>query len=91
MKPYEIRPISWVIYPEGEPLYSEMATKISIVDESAGEYVEVEQNGHVDLGKILITRDEWPMLRAAIDTAVDFCLDKDGEQGFSLPDSQAAP
>lgn len=72
---YATRIISMAILPEGQPLFSEMATKVSIVDQAAGEYVEVEQHGRTDIGKICISPDEWPKLKRAIDTMIAECKD----------------
>ena len=59
-----------VVLPEDQPIFSEMATKVTIVDEGAGEFVEVGQSGHISLGKIVINTNEWPALREAIDTMI---------------------
>jgi len=61
------------VVPVGQPLFSEMATMVTIVDEAAGEYVEVCQSGRVDLGKIAINAEEWPALQAAISLAISNC------------------
>ena len=45
------------VVPVGQPLFSEMATTITIVDEAAGEYVEVCQSGRHDVGKIAINAE----------------------------------
>jgi hypothetical protein len=73
---YETRITEWTIVPEGDPIFSERATRISIVDDGGGEFVEVEQE---EVGKIQIDPTEWPVLRAAIDKAVEQCRD-DGER-----------
>jgi len=66
------RPIKWAITPEGETLFCEAGTEIEIVDEAAGEFVEVQQ--HLDgYGKIAIEPSEWPSLRLAIDMAIKQC------------------
>ena len=70
---YEIRTTSMIVLPTTEPLFSEMATTVTIVDEAGGELVEVSQSGHEDLGKIAITSEEWPHLRQAIDTLIAQC------------------
>lgn len=62
-----------VVVPDGEPLFSEMATTVQIADEAGGEYVEVSQEGRTDLGKIAINPEEWPALRAAINRLVRQC------------------
>lgn len=75
---YEARAVSWVVVPKGEEQYSEMATTIRITDESAGEFVEVEQSGRTDVGKICIDVDEWPTLRKTIDLAIAACRAEGG-------------
>jgi len=58
------------VMPEGEPIFSEMATHVSIEDEAAGEFLEIEQqSGHVGIKDqtIKVDADEWPALRDAID------------------------
>jgi hypothetical protein len=72
---YETRVIAMIVMPKGEPLFSEQATEVRIVDEAGGEYVEVCQSGRVDLGKIAITAEEWPALRATITTMLEACKD----------------
>ena len=78
MTTYITRATSVVVAPEDAPLYSEMATTVTIVDEAAGEFVEVEQHGRADVGKISISPEEWPELRTAIDVLIAACRpDKD--------------
>ncbi len=77
---YAARQICWSYGPEDDPLFSEMRTEITIVDEAAGnEFVEVSQHGHTDLGKIQIDPSEWPGLRDAIEQAVAQC--RQGAEG----------
>ncbi len=59
--------------PHDQPIYSEEATTITIVDEAGGEYVEVSQAGRSDLGKIAINPEEWPELRDTIDRMIGMC------------------
>ncbi len=70
---YETRVTALTVLPEGQEVYSEMATTIRIDDESGGEFVLVEQSGRDDLSKIAINPDEWPALRDAITRMVDAC------------------
>lgn len=73
MTEYTTRVLSVVVLPEGEPIFSEVATTVRIEDDAAGEYVVVEQN--LDgLDKIAINPDEWCQLRAAIDDMVAKCV-----------------
>lgn len=45
-KAYQTRITKMIVLPEGEQLFSEMATSIEIMDESAGEYLLIEQEGN---------------------------------------------
>lgn len=65
MTEYETRTMSLIVLPKGDETFSELATHVRIADQAAGEYVEVEQNGRNDIGKIAINPEEWPTLRDA--------------------------
>lgn len=54
------------VIPNGDPIFSETATNISIDDEAAGEFIVVEQDGDA-AAKIKIDKEEWPAIKAAID------------------------
>lgn len=57
--------------PMGEPLFSEQCTHVSIVDEAAGEFLEVEQQSGrpcLEPQKVSINPQEWPALKDAIET-----------------------
>lgn len=73
MSTYELRPITWVLAQEGRPMFDETATEVRIVDMAGGEFVEVNQEGRDELGKIHIDRSEWPALRDAIEQAINRC------------------
>ena len=73
MMEYEIRTLSVLVVPKEQPTFSEYATEIKIVDEAAGEFLEVSQTGRTDLGKIAINPEEWPTLRDAIDRMIKQC------------------
>ena len=68
---FQIRTIAWLVAPDDEPLFSEIATTIRINDHAAGEFIEVEQG--CSSGKIQISPNEWPKLREAIDYAISQC------------------
>lgn len=63
------------VLPEGQPLYCEGATQISITDEAAGEFVVIDQSGSSDYGKIAITPEEWPCIREQVDKMISECRD----------------
>ena len=73
MSDYITRITAMTVLPLRQPIYSEMATTVSIVDESGGEFVEVSQEGRTDLGKIAIDPEEWPELRKTIDAMIANC------------------
>ena len=70
---YETRTTKVSIVPMGEPLFNQDATEIEIVDEAAGEFVEVRQCSDAYDGKIAITTEEWPTIRKAIDDMLGRC------------------
>lgn len=72
-KPYETRALSLIVLPEGEAIFSEQATTITIEDDAGGEFVTVEQPGLVDAGKIRIDPTEWTALKSAIDRMIQEC------------------
>jgi len=60
-----------IVLPEDEPIYSEMATIITIEDEAGGEYLKVEQVASREgIGAIIISPEDWPEIKAAIDRMI---------------------
>lgn len=70
---YESRALSMIHIPKGEPIFVEAATVVRIVDEAAGEFVEVSQEDREGHGKISIDPGEWLSLRDLIDKMVGEC------------------
>lgn len=70
---YEARTLSMILVPKNEPIFCEAATVVRIVDEAAGEFVEISQEDRPEHGKISIDPDEWPSLRDLIDRMVAEC------------------
>jgi len=58
---------------KGEQLFHCSVTEIEIMDEAAGEFVEVSQEG----GKLRFDPEEWPHVRAAINKMVKLCRNYD--------------
>ena len=73
MKPYETRILSLIILPEGEAIFSEQATTVTIEDDAGGEFVVIEQQGLADAGKIRIDPAEWAAIRGAIESMIKEC------------------
>lgn len=63
---YETRTTCVIVNLEGEAMFSKDATKIEIVDEAAGEFLEISQTDD-DVSKVRITKEEWPKIREAIE------------------------
>jgi hypothetical protein len=68
---YTSRVISMICLPQKEPIFSELGTTITIVDEAAGEFLEVAQSTDLGLMNIRITKKEWPHLRSTINAMMD--------------------
>ena len=73
---YEARKIKSVVLPVGEPIFSEKGTTIEIVDDAAGEYVKVQQNGYTD-GGIAFDAYEWEFIKAEIESMLAECRPDD--------------
>jgi hypothetical protein len=74
MNKYTTRTTQITVLPQGDPIFSEMATHISIEDEGEGEFLVVEQEQN---GKIAITQEEWPELKGAIEVLLSLIRDKE--------------
>lgn len=72
---YETRTLKIAVTPKGEKIFHNQVTQIEIVDEAAGEYVEVSQCSDSNDGKIAICKNEWPAISAAIDKMLKECRD----------------
>ena len=69
MTEMETRTVQIIVLPKGQPLFSERATRVEVVDEAAGEFVVIRQED----GEVGINPEEWPELRAAIDRMIAEC------------------
>lgn len=69
---YEIQPLSWIVKPKGEKIYSDMATIIHREDEGGDQFVIVEQtHDNAEKGKIRLDPVEWEAIKQAVEKA--FC------------------
>jgi len=64
-KPLITRVLKVVILPKGDSIFSETATEVEILDEAAGEFVEIRQA----YGTIRLDISEWLEIKKAVDTA----------------------
>lgn len=65
---YQTRVTRLTVLPAGEPIFSEMATHVEIEDEAAGEFVVVSQHRDSQIKGVSIEPNEWPAIRAAIES-----------------------
>ena len=72
-EPYKIRVTQISIMPRDEPIFSEQCTTITILDEAAGEFLEVSQEG----GKLRFDAEEWPHVRDAVEKMFKLCRNYD--------------
>lgn len=74
---YQIRVTRLSVLPVGEPIFSEQATHVSIVDEAGGEFIEVSQasdRSGVESQTIRIDPVEWPSIKLAVDQLISECI-----------------
>lgn len=74
---YETRTIKTAVLTKGDRLFDISCTEIEIVDEAAGEFLEVKQCTEDSEGTIKIDPHEWPTLKAAIDKMIKECRNYD--------------
>jgi hypothetical protein len=58
---------------KGQQIFDDSVTEIEIVDEAAGEFLEISQEG----GKLRFDAEEWPHVRAAINKMFKLCRNYD--------------
>ncbi len=63
---YITRTLKTVVMPEGDEIISENALTVEIINEGAGEFVELSSQ-HPECGPIRIDPDEWEAVKAEID------------------------
>lgn len=64
------------VLPIGNPIFSEHCTEVSIVDEAAGEFVEVSQKSDrsgIESQTIQIDPIEWSAIKQAVDQLISEC------------------
>lgn len=70
---YEIITKSFMTKPPDEPIFSEMATEITLEDEAAGLFVSIIQRKGDGEQKVSICKEEWPLIRQAVDELMEVC------------------
>lgn len=94
MKPYKIRTTRLTVMPDEEQIFSETATHIEIEDDGAGEYLRItQQSGSPDVKEqsIMVTPEEWPHVRQAVETLIEGIHSWENVQGDGSPDTNTQP
>ena len=74
MTEYEITTLSLIVKPKGDPIYSDYATIVEMMDEAGGPSVRILQhNDDTGTCEIRIDPDEWVAIREAADTMLAVC------------------
>lgn len=71
MSDYITRVTRKTIVPKGEPIFSEMATHVSVRDDAAGEYIEIKQDGEEGNRMVRFNPDEWQIVKTVVDEMFD--------------------
>lgn len=70
---YETRTTKMIVGVKGEQIFDDSVTEIEIVDEAAGEFLEISQ----DEQKLRFDKEEWPHVRNAIEKMFKLCRNYD--------------
>ena len=70
---YETRTTKMIVGVKGEQIFDDSVTEIEIVDEAAGEFLEISQ----DDVKLRFDAEEWPHVRDAIEKMFKLCRNYD--------------
>ena len=74
MKTITTRSVKWIVGAFDEPVHSDALTSVEIIDEGAGEFLQVSQSDEDGRTmRIKISPEEWPELMNAINHAVKMC------------------
>ena len=62
-----------IVAVKGQQIFDDSVTEIEIVDEAAGEFLEISQEGD----KLRFDAEEWPHVRDAIEKMFKMCRNYD--------------
>lgn len=63
----DLRVLSYIVLPKGEPLFSAYATSVSVDDEAAGVFVVLSSCSDEAHVKLKIDFAEWPLVCEAVE------------------------
>jgi hypothetical protein len=78
---FTTRPIEWCIFPEGKNKYDDLTTHVKIVDEGAGEFVNVTQPFIDDYEGVSFSLDEWESIKECVEGAFKEIKKHSGSSG----------
>jgi len=70
---YETRTTKMIVGVKGQQIFDDSVTEIEIVDEAAGEFLEISQES----GKLRFDAEEWPHVRDAVEKMFKLCRNYD--------------
>jgi len=70
---YETRTTKMIVGVKGEQIFDDSVTEIEIVDEAAGEFLEISQDDQ----RLRFDAEEWPHVRDAIEKMFKLCRNYD--------------
>ena len=70
---YETRTTKMIVGVKNQQIFDDSVTEIEIVDEAAGEFLEISQEG----GKLRFDADEWVYVREAVEKMFKLCRNYD--------------
>jgi hypothetical protein len=70
---YETRTTKMIVGVKNQQIFDDSVTEIEIVDEAAGEFLEISQEG----GKLRFDPEEWPHVRDAVEKMFKLCRNYD--------------
>jgi len=70
---YETRTTKMIFGVKGQQIFDDSITEIEIIDEAAGEFLQISQEG----GKLRFDKEEWPHVRDAIENMFNLCRNYD--------------
>ena len=72
---YETRTTKIIVGVKGDQIFSKSITEVEIIDEAAGEFIEVSQEDGSQ--KLRFDKDEWVHVRAAVNKMFKLCRNYD--------------
>ena len=77
MTEYQVTTLSLIVKPKGDPIYSDRATIVEMMDEAGGPFIRILQlSDDNERGQIKIDPDEWGAIKEAVETMLKICREQ---------------